>query len=178
MIVFEEITKFHVINCERVLGEFSFAKKVIFPARAVSVTGMERVREKDSSKTTMHQPRTAGIQKKYEHELYAKPFPGSSFQRLLVGDRNRGGGSNLWKVGGDNFKFSGRLKLAPFYRFYGRHVIWGSKGQVFQGQLSRRVPLPSSIQCVLAPLSRFPNVLKTYSSGVKCLCAVFWAQGS
>ena len=48
--------------------------------------------------------------------------------------------------------FRGPLKLTPFLQsFYRKSPIWRSKVQVFEGQLSGRVPPPSSVRYVLTP---------------------------
>ena len=52
--------------------------------------------------------------------------------------------------GGLKSQPSGPLKLTPFCRdFFRNSPIWGSKVQVFAGQLSGRVPPPSSVRYVL-----------------------------
>ena len=53
--------------------------------------------------------------------------------------------------------FQGPLKLTPFYRdAIENRQFWGSKVQVFEGQLSGRVPPPSSVRCVLTPPPPIP----------------------
>ena len=67
--------------------------------------------------------------------------------------------------------FQGPLKFDPFLQsFYRKSPIWGSKVQVFEGQLSGRVPPPSSVRYVLTPpvpvsdpvftLAQAPHVLR------------------
>ena len=49
-------------------------------------------------------------------------------------------------------------------RFFRTSPIWGSKVQVFEGQLSGRVPPPSSVRYVLTPPYPGLRLLKTFNS--------------
>ena len=81
-----------------------------------------------------------------EFSLY--PICGFSFTWSF---RDRGVKS-LKIRGGWKFEFPGASEIDPFLqRFYRKSSIWESKVQVFEGQLSGRVPPPSSVRYVLTP---------------------------
>ena len=63
-----------------------------------------------------------------------------------------GGGKSPKLERGENFEFPGAPETNPCrQRFKRKLPLWGSKVQVFEGQLSCRVPPPSSIWYVLKP---------------------------
>ena len=70
----------------------------------------------------------------------------------LLGDRDRG--SNLRKLGGgENFEFPGPMKFTSFYRdSIENRQFGGSNVQVFEGQLSGRVPPPSVRYILISPI--------------------------
>ena len=72
--------------------------------------------------------------------------------------------------GGENFEFPRAPEIDPFLqRFYRKSSVWASKVQVFEGQLSGRVPSsPPSVRYVLPPppLSRSPSLVTSNSLGI------------
>ena len=85
---------------------------------------------------------------------------------FLVGNLETGiGGVKSPKIRGGGWKFwifRGPW-IWPFSteRFYRKSPIWGSKVQVFEGQLSGRVPPPLAFGTFWPPLSRFPRNVTT-----------------